>query len=271
MDSETLPTGVPTGDGSAKVFISYAYQDREVAQRIAEALSSRGIDVWSDRQISVGQSFASEIATHIEDADTVLVLMSPASASSQAVSTEVALAVAATLGDSGKKILPVLIDGDSSDVVPPLLLDRVYLDLRGKSEDSAKLDELANLVAKSTSHDMNYQAARELTEKEIEAVQLEALVQAEIATAARGQVLAAWIGAGFAVLLAAGIAIAAAIFAVNGSGSAAWVATAANVICVGVAWRISKASRTEYGFSVAKDDLEKIRKLLKPDAEKFNR
>ena len=46
------------------IFISYASEDRAIAQRLAAGLEQSGISVWWDRQIQVG----SEWDKTIEDA-----------------------------------------------------------------------------------------------------------------------------------------------------------------------------------------------------------
>jgi hypothetical protein len=60
----------------ADVFISYAREDREVAQRLAAALTARGWSVYWDRQIRSGQRFAEVIEAELSAARCVVVLWS---------------------------------------------------------------------------------------------------------------------------------------------------------------------------------------------------
>jgi hypothetical protein len=74
------------------VFISYAREDRETAQRLAAALEARGWSVWWDREIPVGHSFDQVIERQLEAAKSVVVLWSKDSAASEWVKNEAAFA-----------------------------------------------------------------------------------------------------------------------------------------------------------------------------------
>jgi TIR domain len=64
------------------IFFSYAYEDeilREELEKHLGVLKRRGtIEVWSDRNISAGSDWATEINTHLNNADIILLLVSPA-------------------------------------------------------------------------------------------------------------------------------------------------------------------------------------------------
>lgn len=74
------------------VFISYAREDREAAQRLAAALEALGWSVWWDREIPVGHSFDQVIEQQLEAAKSVVVLWSKDSAASEWVKNEAAFA-----------------------------------------------------------------------------------------------------------------------------------------------------------------------------------
>jgi hypothetical protein len=97
------------------LFMSYAREDRECAQRLAEALSRRGWTVWWDRQIQVGQSFSEVIERELEQARCVIVLWSQHSLESEWVQNEAAEAA------RKKMLVPVRIE----DVRPPLEFRRL--------------------------------------------------------------------------------------------------------------------------------------------------
>jgi len=92
------------------VFISYARTDREFAQRLCEALRSRGIAVWWDFDLVGGDDFRSRIGGVIEGARRVVVLWSEQSVQSHFVVDEAS--EAKRLG----KLVPLSLDG----AVPPL-------------------------------------------------------------------------------------------------------------------------------------------------------
>jgi TIR domain len=89
-----------------QIFISYARQDRGSAQ----ALASKGLNVWWDFDLMPGQAFREEIASKIDTANTVIVLWSPNSISSGFVLDEAARAA------RQKKLVPLSIHGAE----PPL-------------------------------------------------------------------------------------------------------------------------------------------------------
>lgn len=60
----------------ADVFISYAREDRDTAQRIANALETQRYTVWWDREILAGDQFDEVIERELDLAKSVIVLWS---------------------------------------------------------------------------------------------------------------------------------------------------------------------------------------------------
>jgi hypothetical protein len=107
----------------AKIFISYAHDDAEIAIRIVEAIRTTGHQVWIDiEQIAWGQSFLSRMAEGAAAASYLVLVVSPASMISPMVEREWQSVLA-----GGGVILPVLVAGST---LPQLLRDIVYVDLR---------------------------------------------------------------------------------------------------------------------------------------------
>jgi hypothetical protein len=76
----------------ADVFISYAREDRDTAQRIAKALEAQQYTVWWDREILAGDQFDEVIERELDLAKSVVVLWSKNSVSSNWVRSEAAAA-----------------------------------------------------------------------------------------------------------------------------------------------------------------------------------
>lgn len=72
----------------ADVFISYVHEDRNVAHRLADAISASGWTVWWDRSLLPGQSFYEVIESELEAAKAVIVLWSGRSVRSDWVRDE---------------------------------------------------------------------------------------------------------------------------------------------------------------------------------------
>jgi hypothetical protein len=89
----------------ADVFISYASENRDRAQRLAGALAARGWSIWWDREIVTGQAFDHAIERELEAAKAVVVLWSAQSVASEWVRNE-----AAAAAERGV-LLPANIDG----------------------------------------------------------------------------------------------------------------------------------------------------------------
>jgi TIR domain len=70
----------PASCSRLRIFISYAHEDRKLAEEIAQALTNDGHDVFIDtKQISVSGGYAQRIRRAIEAADRFVFLISPAS------------------------------------------------------------------------------------------------------------------------------------------------------------------------------------------------
>ncbi len=94
----------------ADVFISYAREDRNSAEKLAHALEAHGWSVWWDRDILPGKDFSAVISAEIAAARSVVVLWSKASVASHWVRDE------AHEGLERNVLVPVLLDGSE----PPM-------------------------------------------------------------------------------------------------------------------------------------------------------
>jgi hypothetical protein len=97
------------------IFLSYAREDREIAERLAAAFVSRGWSVWWDQKLEIGVSFDGPTEQALAQAGCVVVLWSRASVASDWVKAE------ATEARERDVLLPVLIE----DVKPPLEFRRI--------------------------------------------------------------------------------------------------------------------------------------------------
>ncbi|WP_172677033.1 toll/interleukin-1 receptor domain-containing protein, partial [Aestuariivita boseongensis] len=107
-------------DGStdeAKVFVSYSRKDREQAQRVSDALRARHFGVFRDTEdILPTEEWRTRLSQLIEEADTIVFLLSPHSATSEVCAWEVEYA-----SSLNKRIAPIVIEDVNADLIPPLL------------------------------------------------------------------------------------------------------------------------------------------------------
>lgn len=94
----------------ARIFLSYASEDRDRAREIAADLEALGWAVWWDHKLQAGKTFAGVIEAEIKKSDCVLVLWSKSSITSRWVRDE------ANEGLERGVLVPVLIDA----VEPPM-------------------------------------------------------------------------------------------------------------------------------------------------------
>jgi tetratricopeptide (TPR) repeat protein len=86
----------------AKLFLSYARKDADVAERLARSLERSGKhDIWWDRDLVGGASFGPEIEQQLRDCDVVIVIWTAASVLSPWVRDE------AAIGRDSAKLLPL--------------------------------------------------------------------------------------------------------------------------------------------------------------------
>ena len=64
-----------------RIFVSYSHKDENLRQELETHLSGlrneRIVSVWDDRRIESGEEIEKEIDRHLEEADIVLLLVSP--------------------------------------------------------------------------------------------------------------------------------------------------------------------------------------------------
>lgn len=94
----------------ASIFLSYAREDLDVAERIANILQDIGHSVWWDRELQTGTRFTAEIDRALKEAEAVVVLWSKHSIVSAWVQDE------AAVGREAGRLFPALVES----VQPPL-------------------------------------------------------------------------------------------------------------------------------------------------------
>ena len=116
----------PSGPVAIDLFLSYSRQDLAAMQEVQEALREAGLSVWTDAGLEPGtQGWQDAIAEAVNQAQALVVLLSPAAKASQWVKNE--LTYAQTLG---KRIVPILVAGDNVTAVPINLINTQWVDGR---------------------------------------------------------------------------------------------------------------------------------------------
>lgn len=101
----------------AKVFLSYSRSDRERAQAVADSLRARHFGVFKDTDdILPTEEWKDRLQQLIEEADTIVFLLSPQSAKSEVCAWEIEHAASLN-----KRIAPIVIEQVEGKDIPPLL------------------------------------------------------------------------------------------------------------------------------------------------------
>lgn len=110
----------PADKGKLRVFISYSRIDHEFANQLLAAIETCGFECVIDREdISAGEDWKGRLGALIAESDTVVFVLSPASAASAVCGWEVERSA-----ELGKRILPVVCR-PLGDVAPPLRLQNL--------------------------------------------------------------------------------------------------------------------------------------------------
>ena len=136
-----------------QVFLAYAQADAEVMVHIRRSLRRQGITVWSNQtDIPTGEAFKRVVNRGIEEADTMVYLLSPNSLRSQYCQYELRYAVALK-----KRVVPILVRPLTPEDNDTELKSLQYIDLTDNVRaDDYLLDE--NQLIKTLNHDAAYYA-----------------------------------------------------------------------------------------------------------------
>lgn len=128
-------TNHPQQSPRLKVFVSYATEDRAVAQEIVARLSKDGFAPWYDQHILPGQQWEAEIAANQKNSDIVLIILSHNSVNKRGLVQREAVHAIKKLDDllpNDIYVIPVRID----DCTPPERISERIQYIDWKREDA---------------------------------------------------------------------------------------------------------------------------------------
>ena len=124
----------------ADIFISYSRNDQPVIKKLSKELEARNYDVWWDRELLAGDTYADDIERELNCAKAVIVAWSETGSKSRWVRDEAAVAA-----DSGR-LIAISIDGS----MPPIGFRQFhFLDFSAWQGDqnSPELDKVFKAIA----------------------------------------------------------------------------------------------------------------------------
>lgn len=131
-----------------KVFLSHAHADAPLAARISKALAESGLDVWDpDRDLLPGDNWAGEIARALEESEAMVVLLTPAAASSPHVKREMEYALGAK--NYSNRLIPVVV-GDlkrfPAAEIPWIVRRMRWFELDDTGTEPPKVEPIAEAI-----------------------------------------------------------------------------------------------------------------------------
>ncbi|MBV9617214.1 MAG: TIR domain-containing protein, partial [Ktedonobacteraceae bacterium] len=145
----------------ARVFLSYAHADREVASRVQKDLLKRGIAIWRDLEnVQAGHDWEEQVREAIRTCSGVIYLATPNARGSRIVRGELLLAKT-----YGKPIYPVWATGQSwPDVASLEDISSHYIDIRASQYEDGLLQLVAFLKPRKPSGDDGDDRQREVSD-----------------------------------------------------------------------------------------------------------
>lgn len=144
----------------ASVFISYNWNDKPFAIKLAHKLRENGVEVWIDEDgLKIGDSLTQKIPTAIKSNDYVAAIISKSSVSSSWVQKELALAMSHEITDRSVKVLPILIDQNC--MIPEAIEDKLYADFsnnKNYEKSFSKLLEAIGITLTKVGSDIQFTA-----------------------------------------------------------------------------------------------------------------
>lgn len=136
-----------------QVFLAYAQADAEVMDTVRRLLRRQGFTVWSSQtDIPTGETFKQVVNQGIEEADTMVYLLSPDSLQSQYCEYELDYAVSLS-----KRVIPILVRPLAAAAVSPAIQALQYIDFTDNIKPEDYLQDENELI-KTLNQDAAYYA-----------------------------------------------------------------------------------------------------------------
>ena len=128
------------------VYLSYAATERHIAQKLAEELEAAGISTWSDTKIQAGSNWARQIAEALEQADVIVMLISPDWTASRWAQRELEYALRGTR--FAGRVVPVMVRPTTKY---PWILGEFQMIKLGRGKRGPHLSDVVQAVTSAAS------------------------------------------------------------------------------------------------------------------------
>lgn len=150
-------------------FLSHSSKDKNIVKNIANILKEKGINVWLDEwDIEPGGNIVKEINSGLENSLFVLVFLSNKSVKSKWVEEEWTKKVYEEIDVDTIKVIPVIIDEMSPNLIPLILRGKKYLNFTNNNFD--EIDKLVDIVKQTHKSEVEKSELSELKDIISEAI-----------------------------------------------------------------------------------------------------
>lgn len=120
------------------IFLSYSHNDVTMMHRVRNTLRMHGLEIWTDEYLEPGiPSWKKVVQDALQSAECVVVLLSPTAKDSEFVAHELDYAEA-----HGKRIFPILGQGDNRSSIPFGYITAQWVDIRQETQYDAEMNKL---------------------------------------------------------------------------------------------------------------------------------
>ena len=137
-----------------KVFISHAFTEAQLAKRVADSLREDGFQVWDPAEILPGENWANNLAKALQEAEAMIVLLTPESLKSFNVGSDISYAIGEEKYQG--RIIPVIasaLDNLDLEHIPWILKKFPMIFVPNLEQDNQELKEITQALKNVTSSD----------------------------------------------------------------------------------------------------------------------
>lgn len=128
----------------SSVFISYSLDAKPWAEKLSDALETKGISTWTDfKSIRPGQRWLEEIQHALDHAHFFVLVIGPNNTIGEWQDREWQGALQRTWTDTSKRIVPVLVDNAAP---PPFLKDWAFVRMQPGKPESSWIDRIYDAI-----------------------------------------------------------------------------------------------------------------------------
>ncbi|MFM6056821.1 MAG: toll/interleukin-1 receptor domain-containing protein [Microcystis aeruginosa] len=137
-----------------KVFISHAFTEAKLAKRVADSLKEDGFQVWDSAEILPGDNWGDKLAKALQEAEAMVVLLTPESLKSFNVVSDISYAI----GEENYqgRLIPVIassLDNLDREHIPWILKKFRMIYVPNLEQDNQELKEITQALKNATSSD----------------------------------------------------------------------------------------------------------------------